>query len=334
MATQALQNPSSKPRPALRLVGTKQLPREDWLAIRKQGIGSSDAAAAVCLNPYKSQLELWLEKTGRDASLPKLDPQDEESPAYWGNILEPIVATHYTRRSGHRVRRINAVLQHPDPKLPWMLANIDREVIGAGDVQILECKTAGINGARLWIEGVPEYVQLQVMHQLAVTGKQAADVAVLLGGQHLEIHRIERDESMIARLIDLERLFWDYVVSDTPPPADGTVSAETALRCLYPEDNGRTLDFSQHMELTTTYLELKAVRQNIAQQETHEAQLKQVLQQAMGDASRAQFAEGYISWKKSKDSIELDVERMLKEKPYLQARYSKTREGSRRFLMA
>jgi len=333
METQTLQNPSIKPRPALRLVGTKQLPREDWLAVRKQGIGSSDAAAAVGLNPYKSQLELWLEKTGRDSSLPKLDPNDEESPAYWGNILEPIVATHYTQRSGHRVRRINAVLQHPDPKLPWMLANIDREVIGTDDVQILECKTAGINGARLWKEGVPEYVQLQVMHQLAVTGKQAADVAVLLGGQHLEIHRIERDESMIARLIDLERLFWDYVISDTPPPADGTDSAEAALRCLYPEDNGLTLDFSQHTELATTYLELKSVRQSIAQQEEREAQLKQVLQQAMGAATRAEFTEGYISWRKAKDSIGLDVEQMLKDKPYLQARYPKIKTGSRRFLI-
>lgn len=333
MSTQTLQQPSSKPRPALRLVGTKQLPREDWLAVRKQGIGSSDAAAAVGLNPYKSQLELWLEKTGRDTSLPKLDPLDEDSPAYWGNILEPIVATHYSRRSGHRVRRINAVLQHPEPQLKWMLANIDREVIGAPEVQILECKTAGINGARLWKEGVPEYVQLQVMHQLAVTGKQAADVAVLLGGQHLEIHRIERDESLIARLIDLERLFWDYVVSDTPPPADGTDSAEVALRCLYPEDNGQTLDFSQHTELASTYLELKSVRQSIAQQETREAQLKQVLQQAMGEATRAEFAEGYISWKKSKDSIGLDVEQMLKDKPYLQARYPKIKTGSRRFLI-
>ena len=333
MDMQNLQHPSRKPRPALRLVGTKHLPREEWLVVRKQGIGSSDAAAAVGLNPYKSQLELWLEKTGRDTSLPKLDPQDEDSPAYWGNILEPIVATHYTRRSGHRVRRINAVLQHPEPQLKWMLANIDREVIGAPEVQILECKTAGINGARLWKEGVPEYVQLQVMHQLAVTGKQAADVAVLLGGQHLEVHRIERDESMIARLIDLERLFWDYVVSDTPPPADGTASAEAALRCLYPEDNGRTLDFSQHTELTTTYLELKAVRQRIAQQETREAQLKQSLQQAMGEAGRAEFAEGYISWKKSKDSIGLDVEQMLKDKPYLQARYPKIKTGSRRFLI-
>ena len=334
MATQTLQNSNAKPRPALRLVGTKQLPREDWLAVRKQGIGSSDAAAAVGLNPYKSQLELWLEKTGRDTSLPKIDPNDEESPAYWGNILEPIVATHYTKRSGHRVRRINAVLQHPNPKLPWMLANIDREIIGADDVQILECKTAGINGSRLWKEGVPEYVQLQVMHQLAVTGKQAADVAVLLGGQHLEIHRIERDESMIARLIDLERLFWDYVVSDTPPPADGTASAEAALRCLYPEDNGQTLDFSQHTELVSTYLELKSIRETITQQETREAQLKQVLQQAMGAATRAEFTEGYISWRKAKDSSGLDVERMLKDKPYLQSRCPKIKTGSSRFLIA
>ncbi|QHD09130.1 hypothetical protein PspR76_26865 [Pseudomonas sp. R76] len=54
-----------KSRPALRLIGTKELPREDWLTVRKQGIGSSDAGAAVGLNPYKSQLELWLEKTGK-----------------------------------------------------------------------------------------------------------------------------------------------------------------------------------------------------------------------------------------------------------------------------
>ncbi|MEB0028957.1 YqaJ viral recombinase family protein [Pseudomonas sp. MH9.2] len=334
MGTQTLQYPCAKPRPALRLVGTKQLPREDWLAVRKRGIGSSDAAAAVGLNPYKSQLELWLEKTGRDTSLPKLDPQDEESPAYWGNVLEPIVASHYTKRSGHRVRRINAVLQHPDPQLSWMLANIDREVIGADDVQILECKTAGINGARLWKEGVPEYVQLQVMHQLAVTGKQAADVAVLLGGQHLEIHRVERDDSLIARLIDLERLFWDYVVSDTPPPADGSVSSDLALRCLYPTDNGQSVDFTNDRRLSDAFTELKAVRQSIAEQETVEAQLKQTLQQAIGDASHAAFETGGITWKKAKDSLALDVPRLLKEKPYLQVRYSTNKTGSRRFLIA
>ncbi|MCS3472593.1 putative phage-type endonuclease [Pseudomonas sp. JUb42] len=334
MAIQKLRTPRTKPHPALRLVGTNDLPREDWLAVRKQGIGSSDAAAAVGLNPYKSQLELWLEKTGRDASLPKLDAQDEESPAYWGNVLEPIVAAHYTKRSGHRVRRINAVLQHPDPTLTWMLANIDREVIGAEEVQILECKTAGINGASLWKEGVPEYVQLQVMHQLAVTGKQAADVAVLLGGQHLEIHRIERDDSMIAQLIELERLFWDYVVTDTPPPADGSVSADQALRCLYPQDNGQTVDFNQDTLLCTLFSKWQNVRESIALQEKQEAHLKQSLQQAMGDASRANFPTGSITWRKAKDSVVLDIPRLLKEKPYLQGHYSTTKTGTRRFLLA
>ncbi len=320
-------------RPALRLVSTKELSREDWLAVRKRGIGSSDAAAAVGLNPYKSQLELWLEKTGRDSGLPRSDVNDEESPTYWGNILESIVARHYTQRTGNRVRRINAVLQHPDPKLDWMLANIDREVIGAEDVQILECKTAGLNGARLWREGVPVYVQLQVMHQLAVTGKQAADVAVLLGGQQLETHRIERDDELIHWLIELEKEFWGYVQRDTPPPADGSESAERALRCLYPQDQGRTLDFSENVALSAAFDELKSVRATLDRQSKREAELKQQLQQAMGDASRAVFANGMVSWRKAKDSVVFDVAQALKEKPYLLARYPITKTGSRRFLI-
>ena len=322
------------PRPALRLVKTKDLPRDDWLAVRKQGIGSSDAGAAVGLNPYQSPLELWMVKTGRDGNLPKVDPQDEESPMYWGNILEPIVAAHYTRRSGNRVRRINAVLQHPDPTNAWMLANIDREVIGASDVQILECKTAGINGAKLWKEGVPEYVQVQVMHQLAVTGKQAADVAVLIGGQHLEIHRIERDETMIAQLIQLEREFWRYVEADTPPPADGSESAELALRCLYLQDTGNTVDFSHDRNLSATFADLVSVRQTLADTEQLEAKLKQTLQQAMGDASMAIFETGSVTWKKAKDSNGIDLARLLLEQPELAQRYPLTKPGSRRFLIA
>lgn len=323
-----------RPRPALRLVKTHNLPRELWLDVRKQGIGSSDAAAAVGLNPYKSQLELWLEKTGRDGNLPRIDPHDEESPTYWGNILEPIVAAHYTKRTGHRVRRINAVLQHPDPDKHWMLANIDREIIGVPDVQILECKTAGINGAKLWREGVPEYVQLQVMHQLAVTGKPAADVAVLLGGQTLEIHRIERDEKVIARLIELERRFWHYVETESPPPVDGSESADTALRALYPNDTGRTVDFSADRTLSATFADWLSVRQTLADTEAIEAKLKQTLQQAMGEASKALFETGAVTWRKAKDSKTIDLPALFKDYPELQQRYATTKPGSRRFLLA
>ena len=320
-----------KSRPALKLVKTQNLDRAQWLTVRKAGIGSSDAAAAVGLNPYKSQLELWLEKTSQDANLPKPDPFDETSPLYWGTLLEPIVAAHYTKRTGHRVRRINAVLQHSEA--PWMLANLDREVVGTPDVQILECKTAGMNGARLWKDGVPEYVQLQVMHQLAVTGKQAADVAVLICGQELQIHRIQRDETMIRQLMDLERQFWHGVETRTAPPADGSDSADVALRALYPRDNGQTLDLSGDVVMEAVFSDLLAVRQTLTTQTALEAQLKQSIQQRMGDATKVMFEAGEVTWKRSKDGSTLDTARLLLDQPDLVQRYSLTKPGSRRFLV-
>ena len=321
----------AKTKPALKLVRTQDLSRDEWLTVRRQGIGSSDAAAAVGLNPYKSQLQLWMEKTGRDGALPVVDPNDDQSPMYWGTLLEPIVAAHYTRRSGHRVRRVNAVLQHPEHS--WMLANIDREVVGASDVQILECKTAGIHGARLWRDGVPEYVQLQVMHQLAVTGKQAADVAVLLGGQELQVFRIERDDTLIAQLVVLEQQFWGYVERDQQPPADGSASAELALRCLYPRDSGTTLDFSSDLEMSGVFSDLLAVREVITTQTALESQLKQRIQQRMGEATRAVFEIGEVSWKRSKDGTSLDTTQLLKEHPEMAQTYAVTKPGSRRFLV-
>ena len=317
-------------RPALRLVETKDLSRDDWLEVRKNGIGGSDAAAAVGLSPYMSPLELWLIKTGRDANLPRPDPYDTTEPIYWGTLLEPIVAASYTKQTGNKVRRVNAVLQHPS--IPFMLANIDREVVGDRDVQLLECKTAGEFGARLWRDGVPEYVVLQVQHQLAVTGKQAADVAVLVCGQKLEVHRVVRDNRLIARLIELEAAFWRFVETDTPPPTDGSDSADRALRCLYPGTGG-TADFTDDRKLSSLFSDLVAVRADIETREQVESQLRQTIVQAMGESDRAEFETGSVSFKRSKDSNCVDLKRLLSDHPQFATQYAITKPGSRRFLV-
>ncbi|WP_321891988.1 YqaJ viral recombinase family nuclease [Paraburkholderia tropica] len=322
----------AKRRPALRLVETKSLSRDDWLTVRKTGIGGSDAAAAVGLNPNKSMLELWLEKTNRDTNLEKPDPKDTTHPIYWGTLLEPIVAAAYTQQTSNRVRKVNAVLRHPT--VPFMLANIDREIVGNSEVQILECKTAGINGAKLWRDGPPEYVQLQVQHQLAVTGKQAAHVAVLVCGQQLEVHRIERDDELIEKLVKLEARFWGYVESDTPPPADGSNSADRALRCLFPRDAGNTVDFSDDRTLSATFADLVTVRAEIETREQLESKLKQHIQESMGDASRAIFETGEVSFKRSKDGSGIDLKKLLADHPDLGTQYAITKPGSRRFLVS
>ncbi|MGB3874156.1 MAG: YqaJ viral recombinase family protein [Stenotrophomonas sp.] len=310
---------------AVRLVDTRSLEREEWLQVRKRGIGSSDAASAVGLCPYKSQLELWMEKTGRTV---RSEEPSQDDPMYWGTLLEPFVAAAYAERTERKVRRVNAVLQHPT--YSFMLANIDREVVGAVDVQILECKTAGEFGSRLWRDGVPEHVQLQVQHQLAVTGKQTADVAVLLCGQKFEIHRIPRDEEVISRLIVLEARFWDYVTEDTPPPADGSESAARALRSLY-RGNDTSVDFTADSELSATFVGLVSLREEIAQMDKRAEQMRQQLEQSMGDASKAIFQEGEITYRRSKDGTNVDLKSLAEAHPGLVAEFTVERPGSRRF---
>ena len=135
-------------------------------------------------------------------------------------------------------------------------------------------------------------------------------------------------------LIELERQFWHYVETDTPPPADGSASAETALRCLYPKDKGNVVDFKDDRHLSSVFADLVAVRDDIANREAIEAQLKQTLQQHMGEASIALFETGKISWKRSKDSYGIDMARLLEDQPEIPQQYAMTKPGSRRFLIS
>ncbi len=190
-----------------------------------------------------------------------------------------------------------------------------------------------MNGARLWQDGVPEYVQLQVQHQLAVTGKAAADVAVLVCGNEYRCYRIVRDDALISSLIQLEAKFWEYVTTDTQPPADGSDSADLALRCLYPQDTGVVLDLSSDVDMCGVFADLNAVRSVLANNSQTEALLKQKIQQRMGDASKAVFETGVVSWKRSKDGVALDTDKLLTDQPELLQRYGLVKPGSRRFLV-
>ena len=318
---------------AKRLVNTKNLSHEKWLEVRKQGIGSSDAAAACGIHPYLSMLELWMIKTGRLHSHLN-DDIDGYSPLYWGSTLEPMVAKYYQQHTGNKVRRVNAILQHPDPENHFMLANLDYAITGSDEVQILECKTAGEHGAKLWKHGVPLYVTCQVQHQLAVTGKTSAHICVLICGHEAKIFKVERDERLIASIIEHERLFWQYVITDTPPTPDHSESAARALKLLYP-----TAEASSKVDLTDDdganklFEQLLSYREYMQELEQRHDQVKHQLQTLIADNEVAVFEKGAISWKRSKDSVSLDSKALLKQQPELLEQFGKIRQGSRRFVI-
>jgi len=310
---------------AIRLASTTNLGREEWLNIRALGIGSSDAAPSVGLSPYKSQLSLWLEKTKRKAAV---DLSEKES-VIWGTVLEPVLAKVYAARTGRRVRRVNAVLQHPDH--PFMLANLDREVVGKADCGILEIKTAGYHSAPQWEEGVPIAYQCQVLHQLAVTGHAWADVAVLIGGQDFRIYRIERDDNKIADLIAREAKFWRCVTEGQQPEPDGSDDAGKALLSLFPADNGQTLDLSESPEFNQLFAKLLDLREQKELTERKESEIKQRIQVALGTCTAAVFQQGKVTWRKAKDRLVADVDKISQEHPELIQQYCKPIPGTRRF---
>ncbi|HAV5331361.1 YqaJ viral recombinase family protein [Acinetobacter baumannii] len=316
---------------AKRLANTKQLNYQQWLEVRKQGIGSSDAATACGLNPYMSMLELWMIKTGRMQQ----NIEDESAgyaPLYWGKQLEPLVAEYYSMHTNHKVRRVNAVLQHPDEDKHFMLANLDYAVVGSDEVQILECKTVGEYGAKLWRDGVPLYVLCQVQHQLAVTGKQAAHICALICGHETKIYKVTRNETVIQHIINAERHFWQCVESGIPPSVDASDSAAKALQQLYPEQIPLTVeDLSQNEQANYLFNQLLEERHKVEQHQQYFDELKHQLQMLMKDAERAVFTGGSVTWKKSQDSISLDSKALLKQHPEYLQQFPQTKVGTRRF---
>ena len=60
--------------------------REEWLEVRKNGIGSSEVATIVGLNPWQTPYQLWRIKTGQDA------PKNENFAMKAGHYLEDAVS--------------------------------------------------------------------------------------------------------------------------------------------------------------------------------------------------------------------------------------------------
>jgi putative phage-type endonuclease len=197
---------------------TKDMTEEQWLAHRREGIGGSDIAKVVGLSRWGNALTVYADKIGT------AEPQEQNELMYWGHQLEDVVAREFAHRTGLKVRRVNAILQHPEHS--WALANIDRMILcperGKG---ILECKNVGFFQTKDWRNEddeikMPDEYLLQVQWYLAVTGLPHGYGAALIGGQRFVFTEVERDEELCAYLLKIGGEFWQMVQDRTIPALD------------------------------------------------------------------------------------------------------------------
>lgn len=301
------------------LAKTEGMLREEWLALRKQGIGGSDAAAACGFSRWNSPLGLWLEKTSSDTQ------SVYNEAMFWGTTLEPVIRDVFSTKIGKVVEVMPYIFQSED--YPFMIADIDgiiRE--DDGSVSLVEIKTVSAFKAGEWADGLPAEYYIQIQHYLAVCELPRAYVVYLIGGNELHYELVERDEETISTIIMLESAFWDKVMRRQKPDVDEN-SAE-ALDQLYPASNKTSIILPDEADkLLDDYMAIKAIEDDVKK---HKNLLENQLKSMLGEAECAKSRNGFsVSWKEAV-STRLDTAALKKEQPDLVAKYT-VRSSYRRF---
>lgn len=260
---------------------------EQWLDYRKTGIGGSDAAAIVGLNPYCSAYQVYLNKTGQI-------PETEDNEAMrQGRDLEAYVASRFEEATGKKVQRCNYILRSEEH--PFMFANVDRLVVG--EKAILECKTTSVLNRSDFASGdIPPNYYCQCQHYMAVTGYNLVYLAVLVLNKGFHVFEIKRNEDDIKALVNAEKDFWENnVLAQKEPAPDGSLKAAEILKKMYPEgDDDVTVDlFGFEKKLDR----LKDIQELSRTLKTEADRITQEIQATMGAATVGYCGEYTVNWK-------------------------------------
>lgn len=200
--------------------------RQDWLKARQGRIGGSDAAAILGMNPYKTNVQLWEEKTGRRQHE---DISEKPYVKYGTEAEEPLRQLFRLDFPEYQVMYQEGNMWLNDD-IPWGHASLDGWLLDQdGRKGIWECKTTEIMRAGqkdLWKDRIPDNYYIQLLHYLLITG---FDFAVLKGQMKFDIdgevwlqtkhYKIERSEVRedIGFLKEKEFEFWQRIKQDKPP---------------------------------------------------------------------------------------------------------------------
>ena len=302
---------------------------QDFSLDRSQDLGGSDIGAILGLSRFRSPLEVWMEKTGKEVK--KLD----SLPLRFGSFAEEFVASEYSRATGFELIHDESIYVHPE--YSFMSAHIDRFVLENGfssPSRILECKTANPFSAGDWGEVGSDEVPLSYLCQclwyMAITNLNRVDLAVLFGNSDFRIYEIARDLELEGVILQKANLFWnEYVLKDVPPPAMSEEDCHTLFSKGDPtksvEAHSETLELRKRLallnsEIDTREDEISAIKQNIMNQ--------------MGAAETLTYQGKVLAtWKAPKPSYRLDSKTLEQEHPEIASLYKIPVQNSRRLVI-
>jgi putative phage-type endonuclease len=217
-----MSNPTHLIDPSVRILTDTDTDRNDWLRLRRAGLGGSDAYAATGLDRYKAPLSVWLNKTGRAQEEP------DNPHMAWGRMVEPVLRTWFEETTGIKVHQCG-MLGHPTRE--WQLFTPDGLT---EDDAIIEIKTVGPHAANQWDNGPADRAAIQLHHGMAVTGKRKGYAIAGIWGREPIFYEVHYNPELEANLIQLEAELWQHILDDVPPALTGHPKENEVLHLLHP----------------------------------------------------------------------------------------------------
>lgn len=296
---------------------------------RREGLGSSDAAPAVGLSPWKTQFQLYLEKLGE---APTIDRERELSGALFielGNAVEPVALSAFTRRTKFQVSDRQRRVVDPNWSRRWV------RVDGlSSDGGLIEAKSVGFADPEEWGDeledgAVPLHYLIQTQHGLACTELPHAWMPLIVSNRQFRLYRIKRDEELIQLLTKREREFWTRVEARDPP----AVANLEDVRLRWPSD-ARGKELKADTSIASAVVSHRAAKAREKQAKAEVELLELAIKSYMAECSELVDVAGepLVTWRQAKPSLVFDEDTFALKHPKLHAEFLQERPGSRRFL--
>jgi putative phage-type endonuclease len=253
---------------------------DEWLLGRGRGIGASDVATILHLNPWKSPYTLYYEKRG------ELPAVESTIPMQLGHYLEPFIDRLYQEETHRTTVDLGdyTVVSHPD--FPWLRCTPDRVVLDESPQRLVELKSIGEHAAKSLGEDGDIKHQVQVQIQMACLGMEQGDIAALVAGRDFRIFPVARHDRFLAVAIAKCQEFWERLQAGDPPMPDDSESTAATIAALHPDDNGETVVLSpESVEAAQRLDDYKAARSELDKKIRGEQNL---IKAAIGDATYGQ----------------------------------------------
>lgn len=302
--------------------------RAEWLQQREGGIGSSEVATIVGLNPWETPYQLWLRKRG-------LAPAKEESFAMRaGHYLEDAVAQFWHDETGCEIIKRSAIdWLIVNTERPYMRVSPDRTFWLAGlphnnaNKGILECKTTQ---KAIDPDELPRHWFCQVQYQLGVAELQRGSLAWLSSGREFGYKDLAFVPDFFAWLSEEVESFWVDCIKGGREPA--AVNVTDILLKYGRHTDGKVIEVGD--DIYTAYNDLKSLRDEIGVLEERKTALEDKIKMSFGDAEAISYGgQTLATWKAPKPSDKFDAKAFAREQPDLARQYTSTVQGSRRLIL-